>query len=285
MTRTFLFTDMTYKRHERLRTGYIHKVTYQGSYLHWDVATPDEPEKVRGRRGEISHFSARSRIRMLEACAAIDWRKSPHTLFVTLTFPNCYVDKQSRQLSQYLHVFRRHIEKYLNRQVSALWRIEWKPRLTGSKRNYWFPHFHLLMFRVKYIPYTVVNLAWKKTLRYGKYCRTEVEAMRSKWEAIHYVSKYVGKRSDSLVYGPYLNNVSNGRQWGILRKELFPFAEKWEGCFPDTLDMEHAYAWAKSLLPRKLQRCATSFRLFGRNAETVGQLLYGIDVDGQMHMI
>lgn len=285
MVRQILFTDMTYKRHERFRTGYIHRVTYQGSYLHWDVAGPDELDHPRGLRGKVTCFSKRSRMRLLCKCAAIDWRKSTRTLFVTLTFPDLFVDTPGRKMSQYLHVFRRGIENYLDKQISILWRIEWMPRQTGARINYLFPHFHLLIFAVRYIPYVVVNNMWKAALGYRKYCRTETEAMRSKWEAIHYVSKYLAKTNGSLVYGPYLNTEQDGRRWGILREELFPYGDKWEGNFPDTLDLEHAYAWAKSLLPRKKQRCAASFRLFGHNAESVGQLLYGVDVDGQEHTI
>jgi hypothetical protein len=282
MSRQIFFTDAECVPRQGYANGYWHEIEYQGQYLHWRVLAPDEPEMVGGVRGECHTFSRAAKMRMLATMARVAWREVGKTLFVTLTFPNEWVDVQTRKISQYLHVFRRGVEKYLQRKIAILWRLEWVERKSGDRKNYIFPHFHLLLFGARYIPYVVTNRIWKKALGYKKYCRTETTAMRSYAGAIFYVAKYAAKRNGSLVYAAYLNNKPTGRQWGILRKELIPFDAKFKALFPEDMCIASAYAYARQLLPRELLKANKSFRLFGINAEEIGKLIHGITVDGEI---
>lgn len=282
MARQILFTHPVCVQHQAYATGYRHEITYQGEFLHWHVIGPDVPEKPGGLRGECNAFSPACRLRMITLMASIDWRKAGKTLFVTLTFPDRYLDTPTRKISQYLHVFRRHVEKYLKKQVPIIWRLEWMERKSGPKKNHVMPHFHLLMLGVSWIPYRVTNQLWKATLGYKAYCRTETTAMRSKRGAVYYMAKYAAKLDSSLVHAAYLNIKQPGRQWGVLRRDSVPMCEKFAGRFPDDLETAQLYEYAKSKLTSELQRSAESFRLFGDAAIEIGQIAHGTGLDGEI---
>lgn len=282
MARVIHFDNYRYKVNGRFEKGFIHDVTYQGSFLHWKVRHTPSEERLPSERGEVTYFSAKSRMRLIEKLARIDWMKAGKTLFVTLTFPPKYVNTPMRKVNQWLHQWRREAEKELGEQKAILWRCEWKEHETGERKNYLFPHFHLMIFNTRWLHRDKTNSMWKKVIGYNDYCRTETKGMKNKQQAMYYVCKYHAKCEGSLVYGPYLNNIQSGRHWGIFRNELYPYGAEFKSDFKDDELLSSAYAYAKDKLPSKRLQANESFRLFGENAEEIGQILFGTKLDGEI---
>ena len=172
-------------------------------------------------------FSKASRWRLLKMLATIHWEHAKKCLFITLTFPDERKVTSTRQSNQARFLFLRYAENFLGKKVSAIWRMEWKPRLSGAFVGELFPHFHIMLFGVSYIAHKTVNEWWAKSLGWQGYVRTEVKAMANEKQAGSYVAKYCAKIEDgSLVNAAYLNNRPTGREWGIHRKNLLPRCEE-----------------------------------------------------------
>lgn len=211
---------------------------------------------------------------IISRMASIDWERAGPTLFIHLTFPNKFVDMPKPKISQYLHDWRRGIERYLGRRVCLVWRLEWEVRKSGKRKGHWFPHFHILMFNVRWIPYYIVNALWQKSTGWPHYIRTETKRMANSRQACYYVCKYIAKEKDSLVYGAYLSTPPSGRHWGVLRKALFPVADGYKDHFPDSDSLASAYAYAKTKLPPGKLQSQESFRLFGDAAKEIGEIIF-----------
>jgi len=201
------------------------QVTHCGQLLAVKILTPSHGPPTLAKRGEVSDFSRSSRLRLLKKIATLDWSRASPSLFATLTYPNREKLLTSNDLSKHLHLFRRDLEKQTSKKICMLWRIEWEERKTGKHTGFLYPHFHLMLFRTKFIPWQTVRDSWKKAIGEKGYVRTDVEKCTSLKKCGYYVAKYVAKESVSLVNAAYLDNIHMGRQWGILRSEMFPACE------------------------------------------------------------
>lgn len=259
-----------------------HRITYQGEFLRWQYPEFVPVPKPGRTRGEVTHFSAASRKRIFEWMAKIKWADVGNSLFITLTYPDECFPADRDQMNKERYLFKRHIEEYLERDVSMLWRIEWKERKQGPKKNYIYPHLHWLVFNVDYIHYSRVNSWWKNVLGYRDYTRTETKRAYSKRKALAYVSKYCAKADGSLVHAAYLNNPIKGRQWGHLRKELLPYHDEH---YLESADCEYLQqCWNDAMRGHDYRNAFgnKSFTLFGEQASEIGNFLFGICVDGQV---
>jgi hypothetical protein len=214
------------RQHFKGDDGRVHEVKMQGNLLEWKVlAEPTSNPDPKGR-GCIMQFSRASRLRMLKLIATIKWQEVEPCLFITLTFPDDRRPRTPAEVTQRRSVFWRYLEKYLGRQAPCLWRTEWEPRLSGQHVCEFAPHFHIMLFGVPYIHYSLVNLWWRNALDYQEYTRTECKGMENARQAAYYIAAYCAKLpSYSLVYASYLNSGS-GRHWGTLRPELIPRHEQ-----------------------------------------------------------
>lgn len=198
-------------------------ITVQGQLLVWKQLNPHPHTPECKTRGQVRTFSKASRLRLLKLFATIDWTRAEPALFITLTYPDDVRITTNKELNVHRYVFIRYIEKLLGKDISVIWRIEWQDRQTGKYVGELYPHFHLMVFNVKYIHHATVNKLWRKTIGYKEYTRTETKGMKCPAQAGFYVAKYVGKETDcSLVNAAYLNTVPPGRQWGLLRPQLLP---------------------------------------------------------------
>lgn len=173
-------------------------------------------------RSTIHDFTRAARQRMLRLTAKIDWGRIGKSLFITLTYPDSCGVMAPKARSMHRHVFLRSIEKYLQSQVGTLWRVEWQRRKSGARKGEVFPHVHMVMVGVEYIPWRVIRKAWRDSVHVKGHLCTDVQSVQSGEAAARYVAKYCAKLP-SLDRVPYLNNeVSRGRHWGMTRKHLFP---------------------------------------------------------------
>lgn len=197
------------------------KITLCGKLLTVKILKPPSKCPFEKGRSQVKTFSRASRLRLLKILARIDFAKAEPALFITLTLPDRENQYTRKELNTYRYLFLRYTEKELRRKVSAIWRIEWKERKTGISVGEERPHFHLMLFGVKWLAHAKVNGFWKKSIGKDGYVRTEVQRMRSERECGSYVAKYCAKSEDSsLVNAAYLNSRQPGRHWGIHRKNL-----------------------------------------------------------------
>lgn len=199
------------------------RITLSGKLLTVKILKPPSKCPCSKGRSQVTTFSKASRLRILKLLARIDFTKAEPALFVTLTFPDRETQYTRKELNTYRYLFLRYTEKELGRKVSGIWRIEWKERKTGISVGEERPHFHLMLFDVRWIDRSKINSFWQKSIGTNSYVRTEVQRMRSEKECGSYVAKYCAKVEDSsLVNAAYLNNRESGRHWGIHRKNLLP---------------------------------------------------------------
>jgi hypothetical protein len=122
-------------------------------------------------------------------------------------------------------VFFRSIESHLGRHVSALWRVEWKARASGSLKGCCCPHFHLIIFSIPFIPYQKIRSWWRQAIGYGSGpLATDVQSLGDKRHHAVYIAKYAAKRPD-----PSLDSLSkiniDGRHWGVHRRKVVPWCK------------------------------------------------------------
>jgi len=235
--------------------------------------------RLPGKRGTVDGFTPSARLRMLRTVAKIDWRNVPPSVFVTLTYPDEYLRATAHERNQDRHWWFRSIENYLGKKVGALWRLEWVPRKTGIKKGQWEAHVHLIVFGVRFLPYQEANRAWRVALGAVGYVRTETKGIKNgQRDVAKYVSKYCSKRqNDSLVNTSYLN--APGRHWGIHRRGLIPFAERFvmTNLTGEEINLcENAACCTFKYFTRGTDQ---GFSLFGVNGKKIGEeiLLRHID--------
>lgn len=226
--------------------------------------------RLPGKRKEIQGFTPSARLRMLRTVAQINWDDVKDSLFITLTYPDEYLRATSHERNQDRHWWFRSIENYLERKVGALWRLEWVPRKSGARSGQWEAHVHLIVFGVRYIPYQEVNRAWRVALGAVGYVRTEVKRIQGGRDVAKYVSKYCSKKAEasSLVNTSYLN--APGRHWGIHRRELIPFADRFlmtNLTAEEIRLVENAACMTFKFFTRGTEQ---GFSLFGKNGKKIG---------------
>lgn len=262
--------------------GRVNKITYQGDWLEWKYLGYPRPGPEKHERGKVETFSAKSRLRMLCWLNRLAWHEKGNTLFVTLTFPDGTVSQEKKVVHQYLYLWHRYLEKHVGKNVPVVWRLEFEPRKSGVWRWHYVPHFHLLLFGVKYIHHSRIKEWWNKALGFDGYVRTDIGRPRNRKQVWAYIAKYCAKRDGSLVIGPYLNNPFPGRRWGILRRSDLPLAELHSMREFDCEYIEDAYFAALQANPHIDQYNNKSFTLLGESANEIGDFIFMTDVDGEM---
>lgn len=227
------------------------------------------------KRGEITDFSRAARLRMLKDMHRIDFASGPLPLFITLTYPDelAAPDLDTRNLHR--KIFARHLERILERRVGAAWRVEWVDRKSGARVGQYCPHWHLLVFGIRFIPYQEVNDIWKKTIGWDDYVRTEIQRVDQTGAINLYMAKYVSKEAVplSLVIAAYQSKM--GRAYGWLRKSEIPLCR--ETHVPTLSDDQRRdlSALAVERLPLPVEGLEQSFTLMGDNLGEAAKILGG----------
>jgi len=199
------------------------RVEIRGTLVHFFRVGCEAPLQIKCKREAIGPWSQQSRSKLLRYLNKIDYGRIPSSVFVTLTYPDHVVPETYRERSQHRAVWVRYLEENLQRPVPIVWRIEWEERKSGAYTGKLAPHFHLMVFGVRFIDHENVREWWRKAIKAGEGpLITEVKAIYNEDGACRYLSKYVSKYR-SLDISTYHNSgLKFGRHWGILRKELIP---------------------------------------------------------------
>lgn len=193
-------------------------VSVQGTEVKVDIirTSPVVRKKASGPRGAIKGFSAKSRRTLLSYVNRLD--VSGGAVFLTLTYPDSYPDE--RRAKAHLEAFRKRLEHSYGKH-GAIWRLEYQRR--GA------PHFHVLLFDMPFVPKAWYQRAWGGVIGYDRPF-TRVEWVRGRRKVLMYVAKYMGKEGDRVGLTNSHNARSSagpGRFWGMWRRELLPWADKW----------------------------------------------------------
>jgi hypothetical protein len=163
--------------------------------------------------------------------------------------------------------YARNVEKRLKRRVSLLWKIEWVPRKSGVFRYENMPHYHMLMFNCPDVDKRFVWDEWMRAIGEKKYVNVDCEECSGEHGAALYVSKYVGKDSDSLLGNCTKHTKAPGRPWGTLRLDLFPCSIQKTLILPPSDAVDRAYSYAESLQVCNPSKRPISFRLLGEKCD------------------
>lgn len=192
---------------------------------HLVTAKPERPkggitgmDTIGGARGMVTGFSRQSRNRLIRLIAST--RKKDKPLFVTLTYPDEFVEDMS--------VWKRDIDTFGKRLARAfgdagfIWRIEFVTRKSGLSRGRLAPHFHLLLWGVDLYSFReFAGSAWYAVVGSGdslhRKAGTSSERVRTWNGVMSYVSKYVAKEQE------YPSEWS-GRAWGVIGRKHLPWA-------------------------------------------------------------
>lgn len=206
----------------QLAAAQSYKLVRQGNlvtfskFQKWSPKTPSRKGKA------LNGFSEGARLRLIKFVATLDWNKIGKCLFVTLTYPDevSNPDKDLRNRQRYL--FMRYVENYVGREINGVWRIEWMARQTGENIGKVCPHFHLMLFGIRFIPKEKIRQWWRNVLHVNGDLATDVRRCGNRKKASIYLTKYTCKRIEraTLDNAPYLN--TDGRHYGFLRKEQIP---------------------------------------------------------------
>lgn len=174
------------------------------------------------RRTKIVDFSSKSRMRLLKLIARIDWLAIGQVPFITLTYPDERKDIPTYMRTAQRWAVHNRIEEWAGRQIPQLWRVEWKPRLSGACKGDIACHIHIAPIGLKRIPWQVIRKAWANAVHW-KNPVTDIRSRKGR-RAARYAAKYAAKQSEisSLDYVPYLEFPPEGRCWGLTREKLVP---------------------------------------------------------------
>lgn len=225
------------------------------------------------KRGKCLPFSAASRLRLLKLLASVDWDRQGQALFITLTVPDDCLPMGSGKLTQLRSHMIRYMENYLSVKLPILWRVEYKPRKTGSFEGFIAPHLHLLVFTPRFIPWQMVRDWWKGLLGYDGPVATDVQRARGGKQAARYASKYAAKKDSltSLDYAAYL--TLPGRAWGITRSELWAWGKLKRVTLTRPEDIEFAQRMGAMARPNYVPGRDGSFTVMWRGARTLGKAI------------
>jgi len=279
-------------------------IEWQGDFLCWKVRKKYSQPVTTEKRGSVKGFSRSSRLRLLKSFAKIDMEKNMPYLFMTLTYPDTvrqrdrwlemkdaqkmdresYISLEYLNMTQHRWVFWRYLEKYLGRKVPGIWRIEWKPRLTGVFKDLPMPHIHILLATCNYVPWQEIRWMWMNTIG-ERFVNVDVRAVYNPEVVVTYLSKYIGKQEDyTLEDAAYLDNIPYGRNWGYMRKNLIAHSDRWTGRYFETDDLASLRLYAVPGGVELIDAGMCSFTIIGKRAREIGELIVGTDLDGQLYM-
>lgn len=135
------------KMHIPPSSSVAHVELYAGAgFMKLKLETADflQPTCDSSKRGLVTHFSDASRRCIMDLLAKVDYAQVP--LWLDLTYPD--------QFPTSCDVWKNHLELFFKRlkrrfaKSSAIWKLEFQTRKSGSNQGKIEPHFHLLLWGV-----------------------------------------------------------------------------------------------------------------------------------------
>jgi len=184
------------------------------------VSGVERPVQARtgGVRGVIHGFSKRSRNRMIQRFCQIrgSFRYAMMTLTCSDEFAFGIAYDEAFNTDKYkaaFEAFRRRFERRFP-ELSAIWKIELKPRKSGRRIGHYVPHYHLLVFCPDELEIADFNAFCAATEQWAREAWIEIaqtpivecKPARNKRHAMKYCSEYIAKLDD--------DDYEIGRRWG-----------------------------------------------------------------------
>ena len=182
------------------------------------VRGPAGSGDVGGERGVVVGFSSASRRRLMRSIAAVPRAERP--LFATLTYPDVF-NPDVAQWKRDVDVFGKRMRREFE-DVSFFWRIEFVKRKSGNSEGAIAPHFHLLIYNVRYagarkfIPAAWYEVVGSRSLDHLS-AGVRVEKIHSFGGIMRYVGKYISKQETYPAEW-------EGRAWGLVGRSNLPRA-------------------------------------------------------------
>lgn len=258
------------------------KVTMQGQSLRFKTPCWRLPPLKRSKRGIITEFSRKSRLRLLKRMAITDWKGIGESTFITLTYPDEVIHSvPTWRNMQRAHLMRK-MEAYAGKHLCGVWRVEHKPRLSGHLTGNILPHIHLLVYDCPFIYWETFADWWGAII--GSEARPFVWMKRvpAGSAASFYVAKYCAKVDPPplLENVPYLTRT--GRHYGYMRSNEHPTCP--EVVFPELDEdlIHYLRLKATTQLPYLDLRYRESFTLLGEFARAIGDEVLRTALDRQL---
>lgn len=230
----------------------------------------DSPPGDAPCKGSIRGFSRQSRLRLLRFLNAIDFSEIPSTLFITLTFPDSVDPSRYRFRTYARNLFWKKTERFLGRKVAMLWRQEWVPRQSGKHQGQLYPHFHLMVYDVRRIPYDIVRGNWGDAIGYdGVNLATDVQRVKGEEACCKYIGKYLAK-NPSLDIRPYVDRkIEMGRFWGVSRKSLITMQDERLFEITSVEQLNRLLELARRTLNKNSEWISTGFTVLGKQGRKI----------------
>jgi hypothetical protein len=162
----------------------------------------------------------------LQTVARIDWPSCSPAVFVELGYPDEVIEWEHDGRAKQLELWRRRLERDLGRKMPIFWRWEWEIRKSGGYKGFLAPHIHLVIMNTRFIPMDKVNRWWKEVLGWRGFVHTDVRKIVGADGAGRYLTKYLTKSFPLVIVTKPDGFPPNGRAWGLLRRNLVPWAEE-----------------------------------------------------------
>lgn len=215
------YSDGRVKRPVKL-DAYMWSLETQGDVVHLCAHPLDYESRgsTKGRR--VMGFSDESRRRLLRLISRINWTSYTCGLFLTVTCPDESWVMTLRERTMNRHRLFRDIENHLGEQFTCIWRIEWKPRLSGWWENHMLPHWHFIVPGVPYLHMDVLNELWRRILgrSIDEPLATRVDSLTDEHHQQVYIAKYAAKATNINGLDSVVHLNTGGRHWGIHRRNL-----------------------------------------------------------------
>jgi len=245
----------------------------RGQLLQFRNGKAWEPPPIKQKGQTIKHFSDAARLRLTKTLLTVDFKRTAVSVFITLTYPDKLIPRDMYDRAKDLSQFLRKIETHLGRKVYGVWRIEWEQRKSGEHKGNIAPHFHLCLFGVVFIHYRLINVWWRRIIKYSRAVRTEIKRARKTRTTLSYLAKYIKKKGEaSLVYAPNYNSM-DGKHYGYVRPRSIPRCPVEWIVEPSQEQMEYAFRTHHQLWERSDTRPGESFSIMGAAVENIGKIL------------
>lgn len=220
----------------------------QGRVVEVKVTGFDAPAGRGGIRGKVKEFSRRSRRRLLEKCARIEWPFA--NMMVTVTFLLALTEAEVKGVcAEWCRWCARLLEREQNMVYGEVWRDEAQPERSGREgRACW--HQHMIWIGVAWVPKELLDVMRAKLRELSGDPRANFQLTRIRGGAkgaTAYISKYIAKVEEPVPApaedaeggaagggagkpdGVPYSATGEGRKWGVRRRKYVPWAMKLVG--------------------------------------------------------
>jgi hypothetical protein len=255
-------------RYKDASSKLLYYIRMQGASLELKVMNLEGKRIEPAERHIIMEFSKAARLRLLKFINRVAWDKVTKGVFVTLTYPDEMIERTKEERTKDRSRFIRDAERHLNQQITGIWRVEWKPRLTGKHVGRYAPHWHFILTNVTWFHRKKVRSIWRAILKADGPLSTHVRALKDGKMCAAYTAKYAAKKPafDTLDILSKLN--TDGRHYGFFRKGLIPMAETEWIMNPTPEQVAWLISWGVETLPWLREHYHETFTLLGAKAKS-----------------